>query len=88
MATANIEVTKDWTQLASVGDGTVLATFRKMGTLEVALTSADTAPTVTKGHLLRPGDALTRLAFGDGYVWARCLPSGNVDSIDVEVTKS
>jgi hypothetical protein len=88
MATSNIAITKTWTKLANAADTSLLVTFRGHGVLEVALTAADSAPTVVNGHLVGAQDALTRIVLGEGFVWARANPGGNVDNLLVEVSKS
>ena len=87
MATSNIAITKTWTKVANAADDPVLITFRISGTLEVATTSTDVAPAVT-GHLVKPGDAVTRLVIGSGFVWARCSPGGSIENAVLEVSKS
>lgn len=84
MATSNIAITTTWTQLAATADDPVMVTWQNGAFVEFAATAADTAPTVT-GHLLKPGDVLTRTAFGAGYIWARC--KGGFDKATMVVNK-
>jgi len=86
MATSNIAITKTWTKVAEDTDDPVLLTFRLAGSLEVATTSTDVAPTV-RGHRVSHGDSVTRLVLGDGFMWARCAPDGPIANAVVEVSK-
>jgi hypothetical protein len=86
MATTNESLTKTWAKLADDADDPVLVTCRGPAFLEVALTATDTAPTV-RGHHVAPGQAITRSAVGDGFLWMRCDPAGSQASAFVEVTK-
>ena len=72
MATSNIPITKTWTKIADDADDPWLVRWEGGAHVEFATTAADTAPTIKVGHVLKPGDTLTRLVFGGGYLWARC----------------
>jgi hypothetical protein len=87
MATSNATITKTWTKLAETADDPVLVTTRGAATIEFATTTADAAPDIQRGHLLHPDDAITRLAVGDGYLWARVEPGSAYASAKVEVSK-
>ncbi len=87
MATTNTSVTTTWTKVADDSDDPVTVTWRNGAYLEVAMTAADSAPTVDRGHLLKSGDVVTRNAVGDGYMWLRCDPAGSFSSALIEVTK-
>lgn len=72
MPTTNVTVGRTWVKLADASQAFLIsANFDAV--LEIATTSADSAPTVD-GHKLRVGvgeNALTRDVIGAGYVWAR-----------------
>ena len=68
----NLNVASGWVKLANSADADLLITWGTRAILEIATTSADTAPTV-KGHQLTQDSALTRYAIGPGFVWARSL---------------
>jgi hypothetical protein len=87
MATINLTITKTWALVAEADDDPVLVTSRGPATIEFALTATNAAPTVARGHLLRPDEAATRAVVGDGYLWARVEPSGSIASARIEVTK-
>lgn len=88
LQTANIDLTPEWTLVASVVDDFFLITTREgAGVWEFALTDTETAPLVL-GHLV--GDipsALTRDISGDGYVWARAVNVPAGQTIVLVVTK-
>lgn len=87
MATSNATITKTWVKLAETADDPVLVTTRGAATIEFATTAADSAPTVARGHLLESDDAITRLAVGGGYLWARVEPDSAYATAKVEVSK-
>lgn len=72
MPTKNVVVTQTWTAITSSPDGTLLITWEEPSDLEIATTSAATAPTVT-GHRFNNEESITRGDLGDGYVWARTI---------------
>lgn len=86
MATTNIEVTSSWVKLADVTDTELLVTWSTPVTIEVATTSANTAPTVN-GHRLSNSDAITRGVIGSGYVWAKLVSGAFPPAAPVVVTK-
>ena len=63
-----------WSKIVALGDDFLLTLpFATRTDIEVAITDADSAPTVVRGHVLA-GDQhedLNRLLIGPGYVWAR-----------------
>jgi hypothetical protein len=71
MATSNIAITNAWTKIADSSNAELLVTWSEPVAVEVATTSADSAPTV-RGHRLPRDSALTRDVIGSGYVWAKC----------------
>ena len=84
MATVNIEIVDDdWTQLAADTDEKVLAQKSGSSDWYVALTDTNTKPTLDYPHLLRGNEQVSRLVFGDGYVWAK----NEKGSAQVAVTK-
>jgi len=86
MPTNNIAVTSTWTKLAASADADVLITCNDAVMMEVAATSADTAPVVT-GHKLNPGQAITRSLIGPGFIWAKLLPGSQPASVIMVVSK-
>lgn len=72
MATVNVEINDTtWTQIAATTDDPVLAQKSGASDWYVALTDADSAPTVAFSHLLRGDEVVTRSIFGNGYIWAK-----------------
>lgn len=87
MTTYNISVTGAWTKVADAADENVLVTWENPVMLEVATTSADTAPTVV-GHRLTRDSGITRKALSDGYIWLKVVPGyGAANSATVIVDK-
>lgn len=70
MATQNLNITLEWVQIASPSDSSVLISWEGPSAVEFACTDTAVTPTVY-GHLLRPGEAITRSVIGNGYIWAR-----------------
>ena len=86
MATLNISISDQWTKLADSANSELLVTWNDPVSVEVATTTADTAPTVN-GHHLSPDDAVTRAVIGSGYVWARLVSGSRPNSANLVVTK-
>ena len=74
MATSNVDLTNDWSQVALNTDDHVLISDSPSA-FEVAVTAADAAPTV-RGHRIEPHEAITRGLLGEGYIWARNVGGG------------
>jgi hypothetical protein len=70
MSTINTPITASWTKIAETADSAFLVTWNAPVTVEVATTTANSAPTV-EGHLLNNDSAITRDVIGVGYVWAK-----------------
>jgi len=71
MATTNKTVTGDWSRIVDLGAEFLLSA---LDPVEIAVTAADaTAPTVSSGHYLAPGDGLTRSLIGVGAIWCRAI---------------
>lgn len=73
MATTNITITDDWTQVADASDDPVLITGVSQDPVEFA-TTAGGAPTVERGHRLgsmASGEGITRTLLGSGDIYAR-----------------
>ena len=88
MATINTTVNKTWTKVAETADDPVLISRSSaQGSLEFALTAADSAPTGIVGHQLDPDEALTRLVAGEGFIWMRVGAGSRNDTTVVIVTK-
>lgn len=86
MPTINTPVTTAWTKIAASTDTELLATWSTPVGIDLAVTSADVAPTVT-GHQLSREDQITRAAVGTGFVWVK-LRAGSVPStVNMVVTK-
>ena len=86
MPTINTPVTASWTKIAASTDTELLATYSAPVGLDLAVTSADVAPTV-EGHRLSKDDQITRAAVGAGFVWVK-LRAGSVPStVNMVVTK-
>jgi hypothetical protein len=73
MPTANVIVTREWTQVAVDSDAGFLASSADGGFIQYATTTAATAPTV-EGHLVPQMTLVGRGLIGPGIVWARVLP--------------
>lgn len=86
MATSNPVVTAAWTKLAESSDVDLLVTWETPVVLEVATTSANSAPAVI-GHRVTNEDAITRSVIGPGYVWARTVAGSRPSSVQVVVSK-
>ena len=86
MATSNISISNAWVKLANSADSELLVTWGGSARIEVATTSADSAPTVN-GHILYPGDAITRAVIGSGYVWVRLVSGSYPNSANLVVSK-
>lgn len=86
MATYNIPVSTSWVKIAENVNTDLLVTWNIPGILEIATTSADSAPTVT-GHRLNREHAITRNVLGAGYVWAKWVPAGKPASVTLIVSK-
>lgn len=84
MTTYNTAITSTWTKLADASNVELLVTWDNPTDIEVAVTSADSAPTVI-GHSLNRSNAITRTVLGSGYVWARC--KGSATGVTLIVTK-
>jgi hypothetical protein len=77
MATINTTVSGAWVKVAADVLENVLISARTVEQLEFATTAADAAPDAAiQGHVLRSGDALTRMAIGPGFIWARTINGG------------
>ena len=87
MATTNQTITKAWAKVAEDTDDTFLVTCRTPATVEFALTTADDEPTILRGHLLQPDEAITRIVTGSGYLWMRVEPDSTFTSVRIEVSK-
>lgn len=86
MPTINTPVTTAWTKIAAATDTELLATWSTPVQMDLAVTSADVAPTV-EGHRLSKDDQITRAAVGAGFVWVK-LRAGSVPStVNMVVTK-
>lgn len=86
MPTTNITVTATWTKVADTSSDIVLMTWVTPSILEVATTATDTPPTVN-GHQLNNTEAITRIALGTGYIWAKTIPGAYSSSVLTSVTK-
>ena len=86
MPTINTPVTAIWTKIAASTDTELLATWSTPVQLDLAVTSADVAPTV-EGHRLTKDDQITRAAVGTGFVWVKLRPGSVPASINMVVTK-
>ena len=86
MATLNISISDQWTKLADSANLELLVTWNDPISIEVATTTADTAP-IVNGHRLFPNDAITRTVIGSGYVWARLVSGSRSNSANLVVTK-
>lgn len=84
MATENITIDKNWTQVASDTDEDFLISNGK-SYVEYAI--SDGEPSVDKGHILGPGDSLTRRTIGPGVLYARILDSVDSDEHVLVITK-
>jgi hypothetical protein len=76
MATTNITLTANWTQIIDDGDDFLLSLADASGHRVIAVATAASAPAATlRGHQLSTGsggnDAITRAIIGPGDVWAR-----------------
>ncbi len=69
MATTNPVLTPAWSLVATIGREFLLSVPAGPA-VEIAVRDAETVPTVS-GHLLHPGDTLTRTQTGPGYVYGR-----------------
>ena len=88
MATSNITVTQDWTQLAATADDPVLVTFSAPVWYEVATTDVDSAPSGIIGHQVDWESGFTRDVVGSGYIWVRVVDSPEtITSVTAIVTK-
>lgn len=86
MPTINTPVTTTWTKIAATADAELLATWSTPVGVDLAVTSADVAPTV-EGHRLTKEDQITRAAVGAGHVWVKLSPGSVPTSIKMVVTK-
>jgi hypothetical protein len=82
MPTANVNASTNWTKVADASNTELLITWSAPGTIEVATTAADSAPTVN-GHRLTRESAITRAAIGAGFVWVRSLSAGSAPELAV-----
>jgi hypothetical protein len=78
--TTNPTVTTTWSKLVATGDDFLLTLpfFGSATTVEVATTTADSAPTGIVGHIIsgEHQEGINRVLIGPGYVWAKA--KGNV----------
>ena len=86
MQTSNVVVGHNWTQVAADTDQELLVTWDNAVELEVAVTSANSAPTVP-GHRLSRDDAVSRGVFPSGYVWVKLVSSGPQADVSLVVSK-
>lgn len=86
MPTSNINITTSWTKVADDTNQELLVSWNEPVSMEVALTSANGAPTVS-GHTIAPGSAITRPILGAGFVWMRQIAAGGPATVPVVVTK-
>lgn len=70
-ATSNVSLTAAWAKVTTDSSSDFLASSHGTGDVEFAVTATDVTPTVSRGHVLQAGDALTRTVTGTGFVWAR-----------------
>jgi hypothetical protein len=88
MSTSNITISKTWTKVADDSDDPILITRSDaVGSVEVALTAADGAPSGIVGHTLKNEEGITRSAVGDGFVWMRLGAGSRNTTTSVVVTK-
>lgn len=73
MPTVNINVFPEtWTQIASPSDAIVLSSTINQAYIEYASTDGGGQPPVDlRGHILGPGESMTRHIIGLGFIWAR-----------------
>lgn len=86
MPTSNITVTTSWVKVAESSHTELLMTFSQPKILEVAVTAANSAPTVS-GHRITREQAISRSVIGSGYVWAKLVEGTVPASLLVVVTK-
>jgi len=88
MSTVNVSIiTGSWTKIADNSDNDFLITWDTARVIELASTEANTAPTV-QGHRSAREKKFTREDLGPGYVWAKLVPNGSVNSIPLTISKS
>ena len=85
MTTKNVSVNQTWTKIAASTDEEIFVSWDIPIILEVATTSADTAPTVN-GHLFPKQETVTRAKVGSGFVWARTASGSRPSEIGVSVS--
>ena len=85
MTTKNVSVNQTWTKIAASTDEEIFVSWDIPIVLEVATTSADTAPTVN-GHLFPKQETVTRAKVGSGFVWARTASGSRPSEIGVSVS--
>jgi hypothetical protein len=73
MATQSTILDSDWTLIANTADDPVLAqAYGGVAQIEYLTTATDSTPDASEvGHRLGGDQQMTRLAIGDGYIWAR-----------------
>lgn len=86
MTTSNKLISEDWVKIADYADLKVLITWGRGATVEIATTNNDVLPEVS-GHVLHPGDAITRALLGDGFIWMRVAVGSYSKTTTVVVTK-
>lgn len=77
MATSNVSIGNSWVKVAEDTDASVLISTNNTTPVEYATTTTDTAPVVT-GHTLSYSETITRTLLGDGFIWARVIPTNVV----------
>lgn len=86
MPTTNKPIKEDWELIATPADVKVLITWGRGATIEIATTTDNAAPSVA-GHVLHPGDGVTRALLGEGYIWMRITVGSYNKTTTVVVTK-
>lgn len=86
MPTTNVYAGFSWVKVAENTEDKLLITWDDPATIEVATTTANSAPTV-KGHKLSRENAITRAVLGSGYVWVRAVKGSVVESVCLIVDK-
>lgn len=88
MSTVTLAITTGiWTKVSDANDTDFMATWDTPRFVDFASTELDETPTI-KGHRVSKEKPITREELGAGYVWARLVPDGSSQSMNLTLSKT
>ena len=88
MSTVSLAITTgSWTKVADANDTDFMVTWDTPRFVDFASTELDETPSI-KGHRVSKEKPITREELGAGYVWARLVPDGSSQLMNLTLSKT